>query len=250
MPVFDIISKDDYWSYMDQGLVDSAVRNLKNAQDGYALDRLQEVSGARILEIGGGESRVLDAMVDNGNECWNADDFKGSGNGPVEIPQNTSHKIVPVLLGDFSTELPDNYFDYVFSISVIEHVPGKVLLPFFADACRVLKPGGVMFHAIDIYLYDDHELSHAAKQVTRLQAYLDKVDELPLEWRVQPDIGADVTFKTRYTANSDEQLYNWSVSLPDMRAMRSAAQNSSIKAEWVRTDENLVERSAYIGRGA
>lgn len=247
--MFDIISKEDYWSYMDLGLVKSSVRNLKNAQDGYALDRLREVSGARILEIGGGESRVLDAMAADGNECWNADDFKGSGNGPVKIPKGTSYKIAPVLLGDFAPDLPDSYFDYVFSISVVEHIPGKVLLPFFVDACRVLKPGGVMFHAIDLYLYDDHELPHARKQMSRVQAYLDTVDQLPLEWQLTPSIGADVTFKTRYAANSDEQLYNWSVSLPDLRPMRSAAQNSSIKAEWVRTSESL-DVSAYVSGDA
>ena len=242
--MFDIISKDDYWSYMDLRLVKSSVRNLKNAQDGYALDRLREVTGARILEIGGGESRVLDVMAANGNECWNADDFAGSGNGPIDIPQDTSYKIAPVLLGDFAPDLPDGYFDYVFSISVVEHIPGKVLLPFFADACRVLKPGGVMFHAIDLYLYDDHELAHAKNQVARVQSYLDKVDQLPLRWQLEPSVDADVTFKTRYAANSDEQLYNWSVSLPDLRSTRAAAQNSSIKAEWVRTDATL-DVSAY-----
>jgi len=247
--VFDIISKDDYWSYMDLGLVQSAVRNLKNAQDGYALDRLREVSGARILEIGGGESRVLDEMASNGNECWNADDFKGSGNGPVDIPTGTNYKIAPVMLGDFSPDLPGGYFDYVFSISVVEHIPGNALLPFFTDACRVLKPGGVMFHAIDLYLYDDHDTTHAAKQISRIQTYLDKVDQLPIEWQAAPNIGADVTFKTRYAANSDEQLYNWSLSLPDLRPMRAAAQNSSIKAEWVRTSE-VLDISAHTSKGA
>mgnify|MGYP000432989328 CR=1 FL=1 len=243
--MFDIITKEDYWSYMDRGLVRPATRRLKNAQDGYALDRLQGVSGARILEVGGGESRVLDEFASNGNECWNADDFKGSGNGPVTIPDNTSYKISPVLLGEFSPELPDGFFDYVFSISVVEHIPGDVLVAFFADACRVLKPGGVMFHAIDLYLYDDHETPHATKQRTRVQAYLDTVTQLPLEWQCAPAIGADVTFRTRYAANSDEQLYNWSRSLPNLRPVRAAAQNSSIKAEWVRTSEGL-DAEAYL----
>ena len=247
--MFDIITKDDYWSYMDQGLVKPAVKNLKNAQDGYSLDRLGGVTGARILEVGGGESRVLDRVTAAGNECWNADDFGGSGNGPLHMPKRTEYKIVPVLLGSFSPDIPSNYFDFVFSISVVEHIPGRDLAAFFADACRVLKPGGVMFHAIDLYLYDDHERPHAANQVSRIQAYLDAADDLPLTWQDPPAVDAQVTFKTRYASNSDEQLYSWSVRLPDLRPMRSAAQNCSLKAEWVRTAETF-DWSSFVEKGA
>lgn len=237
--MFDMITKEDYWSYLDKELVHSTEQSLKNIQDGFVLDEMRHVSNAKVLEIGGGRSRVLSTIARQSNECWNADDFGGSGNGPTRIPWRKTYRVVPVLLGSFSPELPNDYFDYVFSISVIEHVVGDDLERLFHDACRVLKPGGVMFHAIDLYLYSDHSSTHAKAQRRKLESYMGLQQTLPLRWVETPAIDQNVTFQTHFATNADELLYRWSVKLPEMRPQRAAAQNVSLKAAWIRTEGDV-----------
>ena len=60
-----------------------------------------------------------------------------------------------------ATALPNNSVDVVFSSSVLEHMPAGMIESSFAEAWRVLKPGGVMFHAVncgDHYAYSDRSL--------------------------------------------------------------------------------------------
>jgi SAM-dependent methyltransferase len=57
-----------------------------------------------------------------------------------------------------ATGLPPESVDVVFSNSVLEHVPGDVIARCFAEAIRILRPGGVVFHSVncgDHYAYVD-----------------------------------------------------------------------------------------------
>jgi SAM-dependent methyltransferase len=64
------------------------------------------------------------------------------------------------------TSLADDSVDVVFSNSVLEHVPGPVIERFFAEARRILRSGGVVFHSVncgDHYAYVDktiHQLNY------------------------------------------------------------------------------------------
>ncbi len=61
-----------------------------------------------------------------------------------------------------ATELPADSLDAVFSNSVLEHVPGPVIERCFAEARRILRPGGVIFHSVncgDHYAYADRKIS-------------------------------------------------------------------------------------------
>ena len=60
-----------------------------------------------------------------------------------------------------ATSLLNESVDVVFSSSVLEHMPAEMIASTFAEAWRVLKPGGVMFHAVncaDHYAYSDRSL--------------------------------------------------------------------------------------------
>jgi SAM-dependent methyltransferase len=60
-----------------------------------------------------------------------------------------------------ATSLGANTVDVVFSNSVLEHVPGPVIEACFAEAMRILKPGGIMFHSVncgDHYAYSDRTI--------------------------------------------------------------------------------------------
>lgn len=77
--------------------------------------------------------------------------------------------------------LPDESFDMVLSLAVLEHVTN---MPVFTnDLWRLLKPGGVMFHAVDyrdhFFRYPYHHLLWSAKTWSR---FLDPGD-LP-RWRI------------------------------------------------------------------
>ena len=113
---------------------------------------------SRILDIGGGDSRIL-RHFRNIHECWNIDKLEGVGNGPTNI-DTSSFRIVYDYMGNFSDELPDNYFDLVFSISTLEHVPAgepETYKNIMNDINRVLKPGGFSVHCIDVVLKDEYQ---------------------------------------------------------------------------------------------
>lgn len=109
--------------------------------------------GSKLLEIGGGNSRIIQELK-NDYEIWNIDKFEGVGNGPTHIDSPTDWKLVQAYMGDFSPELKSDYFDFVFSISTLEHIPDDEHI--FKNICddinRVLKPQGLSLHAIDVVL--------------------------------------------------------------------------------------------------
>ncbi len=108
--------------------------------------------GAKLLEVGGGNSRMIEILKED-YECWNVDKFEGDGNRPKQLPNTTGYRLVLAYMGEFSSELPDNYFDCVFSISVLEHiypVDEQNFSRICNDMNRVLKPGGFSIHCFDV----------------------------------------------------------------------------------------------------
>lgn len=135
--------------------------DLKVYQDllifSFLIGNTQE--GSKILDIGGGDSRIL-KYFKNIHECWNIDKLEGVGNGPKEI-DTSGYRLVYDYMGNFNDELPDNYFDVVFSISTLEHVPLDDVESYeniLKDINRVLKPGGYSIHCIDVVWVDFEEI--------------------------------------------------------------------------------------------
>lgn len=129
--------------------------NLKTYQDmllyRFVLDNFPP--GARLLEIGGGDSRIIRWLKDR-YEFWNLDKLEGAGNGLTALTNTDGFVLVRDYIGAFSKKLPDNYFDGVLSLSTLEHVPedDATLAAICADIDRVLKPGGLSGHAFDILM--------------------------------------------------------------------------------------------------
>lgn len=66
------------------------------------------------------------------------------------------------------TGLPPASVDIVFSNSVLEHIPPNIIEGLFEEAMRILKPGGIVLHAVncgDHYAYTDPSIT----QVNYLQ---------------------------------------------------------------------------------
>ena len=140
-----------------------ATCDLKVYQDAliytFILDNIPE--GSKLLEIGGGESRIINALKDK-YEIWNLDKLEGVGFGPKELIVANGFKLVQDYIGNFSPNLPDSSFDLVFSVSTIEHIPKdqETIENAITDIMRLLKPGGYSLHCIDALLYGDHYFVH------------------------------------------------------------------------------------------
>jgi SAM-dependent methyltransferase len=60
------------------------------------------------------------------------------------------------------THLPESSVDVVYSNSVLEHIPGPVILRIMEESRRVLRPGGVAIHSVncgDHYAYFDRSIT-------------------------------------------------------------------------------------------
>ena len=162
--------------------------DLKAYQDAFAsafIDQNLPFSGLNILEVGGGHSRVL-PLFSTRHECWNIDKFDGLGSGPRNVPTNINYRLVQDYMGSGNPGLPNAYFDAVFSISALEHVPEEIEIfkNILQDIDRVLKPGGYSFHLFDIVLRSNKTVwmnafvKYIYSNITTLNTFipLDKVD--------------------------------------------------------------------------
>src|SRR3546814_15746324 len=127
--MLSFITKEQYWSALDSVEVSRrldatkrTVVDLKHVQDAWMLAKLSRFSGKKILEVGGGFARILRTL--SGNDRWNLDKVNGAGriilNKRLVMPDGI--KLVKADLGEFCKDLPDDYLDVVFMISVLEHV--------------------------------------------------------------------------------------------------------------------------------
>jgi len=117
--------------------------------------------GSKLLDIGGGYSRILNYFKTD-YECWNIDKLEGLGNGPTEMEME-GIKLVLDYMGNFNKELPNDYFDFVFSISALEHVPEddpSLFENIFNDIDRVSKINSYGFHCFDVVIKGDYVWSN------------------------------------------------------------------------------------------
>lgn len=150
---FDLFMKNNYDGELFGYKVDPANCDLKIYQDlfVYSFIKHNVEKGSRILDVGGGDSRIL-RHFNNDYECWNIDKLEGVGNGPTDV-DTSGIRLIHDYMGNFNDKLPDSYFDLVFSISTLEHVPIDDFAAYeniLKDINRVLKPGGYSVHCIDV----------------------------------------------------------------------------------------------------
>ena len=114
----------------------------------------------RIIEVGGAYSLLPQHLQSKYSlESWIGDDFGAEDGGdmwsrwgnPHELPkQYPDIKYVFQPFGCFSDSYPNNYFDRIFSVSTLEHIPIDKRLNVIKDMNRCLNDGGMQLHSIDI----------------------------------------------------------------------------------------------------
>jgi hypothetical protein len=148
------------YSYIQSNL-NGARFGLKGFDNPWLLESHAWKSGEKILDVGAAYSSLPSYLQGNyGGDVWAVDDFGMNVDDPFwtrnRSPQEfiESHpevKYVIERLGDpQNSSLPCGYFDVIYSISVLEHVPQAITPAVWKHMDLLLKPGGEMLHAVDI----------------------------------------------------------------------------------------------------
>jgi SAM-dependent methyltransferase len=133
---------------------------LKGFDYGWLLGCREWQAGEKVLDVGGAYSPVpIHIQKTWACETWVADDFGMDSGDPFwtrqrspqsHIQENPQVKYVLERVGDPGhSSLPQGYFDVVYSLSVMEHVPPQFQAAAWQHMASLLKPGGVLIHAID-----------------------------------------------------------------------------------------------------
>ncbi len=226
--MFDFVRKPEIWHAMDAGwdkeLAGKISFQLKTMQDMAIYAYLRELSGKQVAEIGGGESRILPQLAPN-NQCFNIEPFEGADNGPESEIVIPGVENIRTMVGTFDPSLADESFDVLFSISVVEHVEDKEFQNFFDDCIRILKPGGVMYHAIDMYISENP----SAFWLNRYEMYRNAVSMRPDVEPVAQVFSEPLRFTTDIASNPDPIMHGWKTISPALDDLRQVAQSVSLK---------------------
>ena len=223
--MFDFIRKPLLWDAWDAGHqkeIGGGGYHLKTAQDLGVYKYLRPLKGQTIAEIGGGASRLLQRMSAQ-NKCYNIEKFEGADGGPGQEIKIEGVRNIKAFLGEFSPDVPTALFDVVFSISVVEHVPDDALSAFFEDGMRILKPGGVWLHAIDIYVEDGPNRPRD-KRFEKYRAWMKHPSIVPLGSIYE----GPLKFSTDMASNPDQTMYSWGKIAPSLNTLRQRAQSVSL----------------------
>lgn len=98
--------------------------------------------GERILDLGCGNGRLFELLKDKAIE------YVGVDNSEKLIDE--ARRKYPQALFQAANALnlpfPDNYFDKIYALAILHHIPSKALrLQFLQEARRALKPSGTLF---------------------------------------------------------------------------------------------------------
>ncbi len=141
-------------------------RDLKDLQRPWAFKAIVNriPRGGRLLEIGAGDPHVAHWLAAAGYEVWLVDPYDGANNGPTEYEYYRRHfpqlHIHRELFSDALTGLAPAFFDCIYSVSVLEHVPHDQLARVIAGIRKYQKPGQPTIHAVDFILRGHRQEKH------------------------------------------------------------------------------------------
>jgi len=103
------------------------------------------VTERRALEIGCGPGRLMLPMSRHFGEIHGVDISDEMAELARRRLRSVPHARIHVTTGSDLSMLADEYFDFVYSYAVFQHIPDReAVLSYLREAQRVLKPGGVL----------------------------------------------------------------------------------------------------------
>lgn len=127
--------------------------DLKDFQRPWVVKKiLESYSTGKILEIGADRCELADYLQKKGFEVWVIDVYDNFGGGTARFEEvKRKFPKLNICRGFFHENkvIPTNYFDVVYSCSVLEHVPFEYIQPTIERIYSCLKIGGFSIHAVD-----------------------------------------------------------------------------------------------------
>ena len=226
---WEICHKEDFFQYLNKKQVpkDPIKFHLKYIQDVFALGELKNyldnqktTKKIKIGEIGANHSRVLPELRKYTKNLFAIDVYdREIGGGYAYKPRNIKYKIIETLVGDSKETIEDEYFDVLFSISVVENVESGMLKKFILDSLRILKKDGVIIHLIDFYCNNDEDLQSGI-----VGDLIKTFEEIDISFKCPID---DWSFKTSYCSNDDYTMWEWNSIAPHLEEVRNTHQSCS-----------------------
>lgn len=157
--MFELGKVDHWWPISRRFPVVAGAQTSGLKMLGYAiaLDHIERSKPERVLEFGHSVTTPVFKMFGGTSEIWGLDSVAGAQYNNVRAMEEfrASHPNSTFVDGLFGTEtdeqLPDASFDYIFSISTVEHIPESVLPQMFRTISRILKPGGIFYSSYDVF---------------------------------------------------------------------------------------------------
>lgn len=187
----NVINKKANNTYLDVTYGNKPFTDYPTMLSKYLVEKYSIKENSRLLDLGCGRGEYLRGFIEQGMEGFGID----QADIAKEICPTATIKV-----GNLEDRLPfeDNYFDVVYSKSVVEHFyyPEKIL----AEIYRVLKPNGLVITMTPDWAYniicfhedfthrtpftfqslnDIHNVSHFRNVIT------ERFIQLPIVWKLQ-----------------------------------------------------------------
>ena len=168
--------------------------DLKNVQRPWAVKAVLAnlPPPARLLEIGGGEPIVSGFLAELGYEVTLVDPYDGFGFGTTDYDRYVElfpHvRIVRDYFRPGLSALTRGSFDVIFSISVLEHIPGDSLTACFDGIGDYLSPQGISIHCFDFILQgigDAHDFANSQRILSEHARIMGSATPEPFEKLVE-----------------------------------------------------------------
>ncbi|GBD03406.1 Ubiquinone biosynthesis O-methyltransferase [bacterium HR19] len=167
----------------------------------------QTESWMRILDAGGTGTIFSYLLALLGCQTYTVDIDESKIKSAIFTSEKLGLKNIFHLKQDIrQLEFPDNFFDRVFSISVIEHLEPETLGKAVKELARVLKPGGILTITFDYGNYYGEKFTPGSiKSPSDLKRRI--IDESGLEILYNPSIEVEVELQPLLPYESMEYIF-------------------------------------------
>ncbi|MCD6476962.1 MAG: sulfotransferase, partial [Candidatus Aenigmarchaeota archaeon] len=126
----------------------------------WVIDNIKKPSGKNILDIGAGVSPLPLYIAEKGAYTYTLDNsriirrysenpWEWNGWGFLDYNQ-LNKKVISLNCSLYEANFNNNMFDYIYSVSVIEHIPKKERIYLWKEISRILKKEGGLLLTIDL----------------------------------------------------------------------------------------------------